>query len=232
MSAGNLDLRPVRTLAIGYVAVAGPLILLGFVITKLIDGSALVAWDERTIRNFANNRTSSQNSLSKLWSKLADAPSVVAVALLVCIVLAIGRHWRQIVWLLVLLAFELGTFLTISYIVDRARPDVVHLGSVPSTGSFPSGHVAATIVLYLTLTTIAGLHFKARWVRVLGWSWTVIAAIFVGWARMYRGMHHPLDVVAGAVLGIAIWRVGVMAFGRLGQPQLEPLSRSVQQAVA
>ena len=232
MSPGKLDLRLVRALAIGYVAIAAPLILLGFFITKLIDGSALVAWDERTIRNFANNRTSFQNSLSKFWSKLADAPGIVAVALVVCIVLAIGRHWRQIVWLLVLLAFELGTFLTISYIVDRARPDVVHLGSVPSTGSFPSGHVAATIVLYLTLTTIAGLHFKARLVRILGWCWTVIAAMFVGWARMYRGMHHPLDVVAGAVLGIAIWRLGVLAFGRVDQPELVPASRGVQKAVA
>ena len=203
-----------RVLGIGYVAIAVPLIALGFLITKVLDGTSLVAWDERTIRTFADNRTPSQNSLSKFWSKLADAPSIVAVALVACILLAIARRWRHISWLLIILGLELGTFLTISYIVKRVRPDVVHLGSVPSTGSFPSGHVAATVVLYLTLAAIARRRFDYQWVTTLGWVWTIVAALFVGWARMYRGMHHPLDVVAGAVMGLAIWRLGVLAFDR------------------
>ena len=36
--------------------------------------------------------------------------------------------------------------------------------------------------------------------------WAVAAAIpvYVAFARMYRGMHHPLDIVGGVVIGIAV----------------------------
>ena len=53
------------------------------------------------------------------------------------------------------LAVELGVFLTVSTIIGRERPDVTPLGSVPSTSSFPSGHVAAGVVLYGGLVVIA-----------------------------------------------------------------------------
>ena len=36
-------------------------------------------------------------------------------------------------------------------------------------------------------------------------------AIFVGLSRMYRGMHYPLDVTGGALVGIAALCVVVFA---------------------
>ena len=93
-----------------------------------------------------------------------------------------------------MLGLELVVFLTVSYTVGRERPNVAHLGSVPSTGSFPSGHIAATITLYGTIALLVHLVTRNRWARVTAWVWTVTAASMVGWARVYRGMHHPLDV--------------------------------------
>jgi membrane-associated phospholipid phosphatase len=28
--------------------------------------------------------------------------------------------------------------------------------------------------------------------------------VYVAFARMYRGMHHPLDIAGGVVIGIAV----------------------------
>jgi undecaprenyl-diphosphatase len=35
------------------------------------------------------------------------------------------------------------------------------------------------------------------------WSIALTIPIVVGIARMYRGMHHPLDALAGVLIGIA-----------------------------
>jgi len=55
--------------------------------------------------------------------------------------------------------------------------------------------------------------------RRMGWRILVaIAAIVVpvavGLGRMYRGMHHPTDVLAGALLGIAALTVAVLVVRR------------------
>ena len=203
---------------IGYILVSALLIAAGLLVVGPLKHTSLIAWDERTVSWFAQHRTHFQNSVSLYWSKLADAPSIVAVGLLIAILLAIRGRWRQSAYLAALLAVELGTFLTISYSVGRARPTVVHLGSVPSTGSFPSGHIAATIVLYGFIAVLLWKSATSRVVRFLAVAWVLVAALAVGWARMYRGMHHPLDVLAGAAMGIGLLLVFSVAFNTVCWP--------------
>ena len=38
--------------------------------------------------------------------------------------------------------------------------------------------------------------------RAVLWALAVAIPCYVGMSRMYRGMHHPLDVLGGALLGI------------------------------
>ena len=225
-----LTLRSVaQVIGVGYLASMGVLIAVGFLLTRPLKTSGIVRWDERVVQYFADHRTQSLTELSAFWSRSADAPSIIAIALVVGIVLAIRRHWREVIWLAVIVPTELGFFLTVSYAVGRSRPDVVHLGSVPSTGSFPSGHVAVTIVLYGTIAMILSRHSHSsivvRVLALISWAWTLIAASFVGWARMYRGMHHPFDVAAGALLGCAVLYVGVCAFTRSMTDRSHPVSR-------
>ena len=40
--------------------------------------------------------------------------------------------------------------------------------------------------------------------RVLIWAVAAAIPVYVAFARMYRGMHHPLDIVGGVVIGIAV----------------------------
>jgi undecaprenyl-diphosphatase len=39
-------------------------------------------------------------------------------------------------------------------------------------------------------------------VRLLAWALAILVPVFVAFARMYRGMHHPLDVAGGSLIGI------------------------------
>lgn len=204
----------------GYAAISAVLIGIGLLIVHPLRNSGLVRWDTDVVQWLADHRTASLTRLSAFWSKSADAPSIIAVGVVVSLVLAVRRRWDQIAWLGAILAVELGTFLTISYAVGRKRPTVAHLGSVPSTGSFPSGHIAATLVLYGFVTYLLWRNGAAPLLRAAAGVWTIIAAASVGWARMYRGMHHPLDVVAGAVMGMTLLATFAWAMSaRSGLPQ-------------
>jgi undecaprenyl-diphosphatase len=102
-----------------------------------------------------------------------------------------------VVLLALTLAFAV-TDLAIKPVVARARP---FEGSVatrvidrrPLTYSFPSGHAASSVAAALTLSRLwpAG--------RLVLWS----LATLVGLSRIYVGVHYPLDVVGGAMLGLA-----------------------------
>ncbi len=65
----------------------------------------------------------------------------------------------------------------------------------PITGSFPSGH-ASTAFMVATLLADG---------TDAGPAYFTLAALVAG-SRVYVRMHHPSDVVAGAVLGLALGR--------------------------
>ena len=51
----------------------------------------------------------------------------------------------------------------------------------------------------------------SRWVRSTAYAVVVVLAVAVGSARAYRGMHHPTDVMFGALMGLAALSVTVLA---------------------
>jgi undecaprenyl-diphosphatase len=65
----------------------------------------------------------------------------------------------------------------------------------PSTSSFPSGHASAA---FFAATVLTGWD---------GWAWAPLyfgMAAVVGTSRAYVRIHHPSDVVAGAMVGLAL----------------------------
>jgi undecaprenyl-diphosphatase len=65
--------------------------------------------------------------------------------------------------------------------------------------SFPSDHA----VLFIALST--GLLFVSRWVGTFSLSYTVL---FIGFPRVYLGLHYPTDIIAGAIIGMTIALLG------------------------
>jgi membrane-associated phospholipid phosphatase len=87
----------------------------------------------------------------------------------------------------------------IKHAVGRDRPPAVILDpqplmEVPTTSSFPSGHAATGFACALVL---------ARFAPRLTIPLFILAAL-IGFSRVYVGVHYPFDVLAGALLGLAI----------------------------
>ena len=82
-------------------------------------------------------------------------------------------------------------------------PTFVRLDDLPPDASFPSGHVAASIAVYGGLALLVTSRLTSGVHRAIVWGIAVAIPLIVGVSRMYRGMHHPLDTLAGVLVGIA-----------------------------
>ncbi len=83
--------------------------------------------------------------------------------------------------------------------LDRDRPplrdpDPAPLVSLPVTSSFPSGHAT---VAFACATVLALAVPRLRWPLFA-------LATLIAFSRIYVGVHFPLDVLAGAALGVLI----------------------------
>ena len=98
-------------------------------------------------------------------------------------------------------------------LVSRERPfvstpEILVIGSRPGDASFPSGHAA---------NAFAGASVLARRLRTQRILWWALA-VLIAYSRIYLGVHYPLDVLGGALLG---WACGTSA-GRVIRRSVRP----------
>lgn len=122
----------------------------------------------------------------------------------------INYGWKGLFWIFFfLISFGLAdqVSLYIKEAVGRLRPcrdplinQFVRVLVVycPSSGSFTSSHAAN----HFALGTFCFLTLK-KIIPGYAWLFLVWAAI-IGYAQIYVGVHYPLDITGGAILGILI----------------------------
>ena len=87
-------------------------------------------------------------------------------------------------------------------VFDRARPDLATEVKVFSA-SFPSGHAMLSAVSFLTLGALLAQGSADRRVKAYIAVLAIILTVAVGTTRVYLGVHHATDVLAGWCVGSA-----------------------------
>ncbi len=176
----------------------------GLLYMGLLDGGAIGDADRRAVEWFAERRTPTWNSLSEIGSMLSDTlVKVAAVAVVGGAMVLVWRRWHDGVFLAVSVIVEATVFVCSSLVIDRDRPPVEPLDPPAPSGSLPSGHTAAAVAFYGGLFVITCWRTRRAGIRLVVGLVAVAAPIIVGVSRVQRGMHHPVDVVLGAALGVA-----------------------------
>jgi undecaprenyl-diphosphatase len=194
--------RPAAIAAIGYFCITIVLLGVGMLLTHALSGS-VGRWDQHVNEYLARNRSTGWNDVTKVATAAFNTVPVVVAAALIVGLLALTRHFREGIFLALALLIEITAFLSVTFIVARPRPDVVRLNSTPSTSSFPSGHTAAATVLFVGIAIIVACLTSNVVARVAAGLLAAIVVFAVGFARVYRGLHHPTDVFVGVVFGLA-----------------------------
>jgi membrane-associated phospholipid phosphatase len=149
-----------------------------------------------------------------LVTTLGDA-SLRFVLMAVAMALVWRRLGRGVFFLPAMLLPGMAIVSGLKWLTARPRPDIApHLDQVVSM-SFPSGHAANNMMLYLGIALLIGR----------GWGVALAAAGLMGWSRLALGVHWPSDVLAGWLIGAgwvllcatflpSRWREGIEGWAR------------------
>jgi undecaprenyl-diphosphatase len=92
---------------------------------------------------------------------------------------------------------------TLKDLIARDRPchilaNVKDIANCSNSFSFPSNHAINTFT-FATIVTLAYRNFGFLLYSL---------ALFIGYSRVYLGVHYPTDVLAGIICGILIGHTG------------------------
>jgi membrane-associated phospholipid phosphatase len=79
----------------------------------------------------------------------------------------------------------------------------------PITYCFPSGHSQSTVVVWGYLAT----QVRKRW----AWIVALVIPFLVGLSRIYLGVHHPMAVLGGWVIGVLLILLGLWLIPVVGR---------------
>lgn len=156
----------------------------------------LLSFDEELLVSFQRFRNPWRTAFARTLTALGDGKSWTAIGL-ACLVTFTPRgvHVGLRIGAGTILATMLSQALKRS--LTRARPDSAiggfeALAENPDQFSFPSGHTSAAFGVAVALAGEPhGIGPAA-----------LLLAVCIGLSRVYLGAHYPLDVGAGAVLGV------------------------------
>ncbi|TSC84374.1 MAG: PA-phosphatase-like phosphoesterase [Parcubacteria group bacterium Gr01-1014_13] len=144
-----------------------------------------------------------------LWVTLLGNFYVVAPTILVILVLF--WLWNKKIYIVPFLISVGGSFFVgtvAKYIWHRPRPMEVAV-YIEKSASFPSLHAVLAVSLYGFLAYFFWKYFK-KWknkINALFFGFLII--IFIGFSRLYLGVHYLTDVWAGYMIGL-FWLVAAI----------------------
>jgi membrane-associated phospholipid phosphatase len=207
----------------GFVVLVGLSVAAGVLFTHVLMPVSAVGDPSRRFELWlATHRTPTRTDASLIGSIMAGGVVLPILVGIIGGVFAALRQWRIAAFAVFGLILESATYRASTLMLHERRPHVARLESLPVNASYPSGHTAASIAVYAGLVLLLTSKIGNLAFRVCAWSLAAAIPVYVGLSRMYRGMHYPLDVTGGALLGIAALAVIVFACraaGSAAQPE-------------
>lgn len=210
--AGRPVIAFVAVAVAGFVLLAAATVLVGWLLkTYALPEHGVGHADEHVNVWLAHHRDSTRNDVSFWLSGIGDVYAIPALVTVTAIAAMIMRRWRVAGFIVAAIAIEAATYRVATLVIHRERPDVPRLDDLPVNASYYSGHTAASIAVYGGLALLVTSSVRNGWVRAACWSVALAIPLLVAFSRMYRGMHHPTDVAAAALVGIGTLVVAVAA---------------------
>jgi len=163
----------------------------------------ILQWD-REILIYLNNL--GVQEYDWFWLLITKFSTWIPLYLAIVALLFWKNTIKQGIWMLLSYFSMLSLLYVIIYTVKnsigRLRPNndesinmLIRVIQEPSEFSFFSGHTAVSFGI--AAITVLFLHRKLRWIHFV---W--IYPLLFSYSRIYLGVHYPIDLIVGAIVGM------------------------------
>jgi undecaprenyl-diphosphatase len=191
----DAGLRVLAPAAVLFAVIVG----IGFLILGPLGG---IPAETEVSRSVQRGRTATWDAITAVWSHIGNTEIIIGVCVVaVALVWWLTGQWWFAIVPAIAISVQATVFVIATTIVGRERPEVKHLDPAPPTSSYPSGHVGASVALYVTFALMAQ-RIQIAWLRRLLTVLFLVVPVLVAYGRLYRGMHHLSDIVVGALNGL------------------------------
>lgn len=195
------------SLLLGLAAAIGTLIFFSWLTDQVFEGDAL-HFDEAT-RDAVHTLASPLMTAVMRFLSFVGSTIVLTIGTTIVVIWFATKRWGREAKLFA--ATMIGAALlniTLKLTFKRARPTPFFDLTPPETYSFPSGHSLASACFFGALAAILSARIKNRRVRTIVWIVCTIMFLSIGFSRIYLGVHHTTDVIAGFSAAL-IWILAV-----------------------
>jgi undecaprenyl-diphosphatase len=191
------------SLLLGLAAAVGTIVFFGWLADEVLDGETR-QFDEvtrATVHQLASPAmTTAMRGISFLGSTLFLTLATAAVITWFAL-----RRWGREAKLIA--ATMIGASLlnvSLKLAFKRTRPFPFFDLLPPDSYSFPSGHALTSACFFGAFAAIVSARIKRRRPRILVWIVCTATFVLIGLSRIYLGVHHTTDVIAGFAAAL-IW---------------------------
>jgi undecaprenyl-diphosphatase len=197
------------SLIVALIAAIGVLVFFGWLTDEVLEGDT-VAFDERVRSAVHQLASPTLTSIMRGISFLGGTRFLI-VATTVIVLCFIFRKWKREAILLAVTMIGASLLnITLKLTFKRVRPEPFFNLATPNSWSFPSGHSLASFCFFGALAAIVNARIKSRRLRVVIWIAAGVMVFLIGLSRIYLGVHHATDVIAGFTAAL-IW-IGAVKF--------------------
>jgi membrane-associated phospholipid phosphatase len=191
------------SLLLGLCAAIAALIFFGWLTDEVLEGDSR-HFDEVT-RAAVHQFASPALTVMMRFLSFVGSTIVLTIGTIIVVVMFAMRKWGREAKLFA--ATMVGAAIlnvTLKMTFKRARPTPFFDLTAPETYSFPSGHSLGSACFFGALAALITARIKNRRVRLAVWILCTAVFLMIGLSRIYLGVHHTTDVIAGFVAAL-IW---------------------------
>ena len=179
-------------------------ILLVVLLAVLVTVDATDAFDRAVMAFIQSTAPSGSGSVLVPITQLGSTGAVTVLAgVCVLIGVLIGPWQHGVIGAAVIGLTALGIEV-VKAVVSRERPEVLEPIVVEHGFSFPSGHATLSMTAYGVLTVLIWRSRLPRGAKIAFTAAAVALVLAIGVSRVWLGVHFPVDVIAGWLIGAVI----------------------------
>lgn len=199
------------TLLVSLTGAVVALLMFSWMAREVLKGDA--EHFDLVVRNWVHQYASPAMTQVMTGISMLGQQLLIAEFLLAMLVFLALKWRRAAAWLAIAVAGAMVLEFSLKLAFQRPRPPVF-FGVPPHSYSFPSGHALVSFCFYGVIAGLLADRTKSLLLEILIWISAACLVVAIGLSRVYLGVHHPTDVLAG-YLAAGIWVSSIVALDHI-----------------